>query len=579
MFKSGLSGILLFSFFGTFAMTDPPSNEALDLVPEEPSVHFAWPVKGIPSQTYGNGIHPGSGYRHLQATVDEKGEEDGGHHIGVDFNTAEGDEDLGDPIYLIADAISVYVGRGYGRGLGDVAIFAFQLESGEILYARYAHMGKIYAVPGESYPAGRIIGRMGNTGMERGGFAHLHLDIATRLTFEERFVGEFANLRWYPRMSVKWYINRHFIDPVAFLEEYAVQEGPARTAPEPREDADPPLRDLPVFWVWNAPALITPLTRSGQPIDPTLPENAEFVPEWVQLSNMPLDVLPPIRPEPGLEVPREFHPLGSVPWVADVPHLTGLQPTLMKVVVGYGEIGTPPYYWNGTLMGKSGIVSTYAFTDQIRIYPSKIYNILTALAAISEWQEEHGPLMPGEIYSYLEMTGVTDRNADQFLVGGYLEAGGICASVTTISKTIFIAESLGYTEVAMRFLHAPNIQYAENPLDPAITKRNSDATVGFIPGRPADWEANGDYRFRIAEDSPPLYLSFAAEVVPGDAPIGAEYPARHRTQPADARIVFTVTLTTWEPNFDREQERLLELREIYAQFHGFDDEFLGGFNN
>ncbi|MDP2734639.1 MAG: hypothetical protein Q8P12_00340, partial [bacterium] len=157
MFKSGLSSILLFSFLGTFSMTDPPSTEVLDLVPEESSVHFAWPVNGIPSQTYGNGIHPGSGYRHLQATVESDGEEDGGHHIGADFNTAEGDGDLGVPIYLIADSISVYVGRGYGRGLGDVAIFAFKLESGEVLYARYAHMEEIFAVPGESYPAGKMI--------------------------------------------------------------------------------------------------------------------------------------------------------------------------------------------------------------------------------------------------------------------------------------------------------------------------------------------------------------------------------------------------------------------------------------
>jgi len=571
LFSAVFSALLVISPLGSLSGPTGGSG-VLDLVPESPSASASWPLTGLPEEI--------SGYRHLQATIDDQRQPDGGRHLGTDFNIGEGDEDLGAPAYLILDCFAVFTGDGRSRELGRIAIFSCKIPDGSLVYPRYAHLLDWTVVPGEFYSAGTLVGHVGKSGWDSGS-PHLHLDVATRLTFEERYTGLLADPWWYPHMAPRWYQAQRYLDPVALLTDY-----PAFSPEFVADDwlvqgQERPLDSLPVFWTRDAPVLIEQLTRGGNPIgEAVFSVNEQFAPVWTVLSEVPLDILPPIHPEPGLQVPSEFRPMGPVPWVADVPHVTGLQPTLMKVVVGYGDYGQPPSHWNGVLMGKpaAGIVATYAFTDRTRIYPSKIYNILTALAELSRWQEENGPLVPGETYSYLEMTGIVDRNAGEFLTGGFLLAGGVCASVSTLSKTIFLAESLGYTDVVMRFRHEPDIQYAENPLDPAITKLNSDATVGFVLGHPADYFENADYRFRVAESSPPLYLSFGAAVIPDEDPIDPAAPSRHRRQPADARLVFTISLVTTPPDFAAEQAQLLALRNRYADFHNFDDDFVGGFN-
>jgi len=342
----------------------------------------------------------------------------------------------------------------------------------------------------------------------------------------------------------------------------------------------PPLTDLPRLYTQDTPIFIENLTRGGRHVDATIPGNEMYAPDWMRISNMPFDILTPIRPEPSLKVPKEFSPLGPIPWVADIPHVTGLQPTLLKAVVGYSDSSEKIQRFVGSIQTHnelSPIVSTHAFTDRLRIYPSKIYNILTALSEISAWQKENGPLMPGQTYSYLEMSGAPDRNRAKYLIGGHLEAGGICATVTDMSKTVYLASSLGFTQEVMRFLHEPNIQYSENPQDPGITKANSDATVSWVLGRPDDYPHNGDYRFKIVEGSSPLYFSFRADTLLNSEPINPKHPARHRVQPADARIAFTISLTKIKPGFDEEIGRFLSLRDKYAAFHNFNDGLEGGF--
>ena len=339
---------------------------------------------------------------------------------------------------------------------------------------------------------------------------------------------------------------------------------PAKTE---RLEAREPLTDLPKFVTKNTPVYIETLTRGGYSIDHTQPGGALYAPEWVRLDNIPLDILPPIRPDRALEVPGA---LGPVAWVADVPHATGIYPPLMHVVVGFSRDESKIEILTGNLTRKNeDIVATYAFSDRTRIYPSKIYNILTALACISEWQQENGPLTPGNVYSYLEMSGVVRRNADRFLIGGYLDAGGICASVTTMSKCIFITSAMGLTGEIAREPHRPELQYGENPLDRAITRLNSDATVAWYP-------SNYDYRFRLLEGAPPLYFSFSADLVLNDEPSNPNSPARHRSWPSDARLTFTVSFTKTLPDYVAEQESLLALRQQYEDFHQFNDGFLGG---
>lgn len=335
-----------------------------------------------------------------------------------------------------------------------------------------------------------------------------------------------------------------------------------------------PLTRLPVLVTHDAPVFIEHLSRGGNKIDLTLPGTEMYSPDRIIVSGMPFDLLSPFYPDPDTQED------GNIAWIANLPHVTGLQPIIPKIVIGWGDM-LSVHKINGQIQSKQlgEFISTYAFCDRIRIYPAKIYNILTALASISEWEMTKGPLMPGKEYSYLVMTGAPDRTAERFLKGGYLDAGGICASVATVSKSIFIAQATNTAEITRRFLHKPEIQYAENPGDPAITKANSDATVGWAPGSSADSPWSADLRFKIAETAKPLYLSFSAHVKHDFIPIDITASSRHRRQPADARLTFTVSLVTAKPNLREEITNLLRLRDEYAKFHNFDDKFDGGFND
>ena len=327
-----------------------------------------------------------------------------------------------------------------------------------------------------------------------------------------------------------------------------------------------PLSELPKFITNNSPVYVETLTKGGSPIVPA--EGEEYLaPEWISLDNMPLDILTPVRPQKGLKVPGA---LGPVAWVADIPHSTGIYPPLMHAVVGFSRDESRIDTLTGTFQGKEGdIVATYAFSDRSRIYPSKIYNILTALECISEWQEENGPLTPGNVYSYIDMSGVTRRNAERFVIGGFIDAGGVCASVTTMSKCVYLASARGLTQEVARTMHKPELRYGENPLDPAITKLNSDATVEW-------WPLHADYKFKLKDTTAPLYFSFKAHLVLNEKPTNPQSPARHRSWPSDARLTFTVSLCKNAPNFKAEQESLVALRDQYEKFHNFNDGYLGG---
>jgi hypothetical protein len=338
-----------------------------------------------------------------------------------------------------------------------------------------------------------------------------------------------------------------------------------------------PLANLPIIQTHNTPIYIKHLTMGGNHIDTTLPIYKTFSPDWITISGMPLDILTPIRPESSDGIPGA---LGPVAWMADIPHVTGLQPPVLKAVVGYGDHNSLPSYINGSLRGKeqAGVISTYTYTDKLKVYPAKIYNVLTALSSIAEWQSKNGPFMPGKTYSYLEMAGVTKRNADRYInLKGFLDAAGICASVATISKTVFLANAKGLTSTVARKMHRPEWRYAENHLDPAITKLNSDATVEWIRGTEELYKYNTDFKFRLEPHSPPLYFSFGAHLKHDDKPINSRYPSRHRTQPADARLTFNVSLVKNKPEHDKEINSLLSLRKEYTSFHNFTDEFLPGF--
>lgn len=333
--------------------------------------------------------------------------------------------------------------------------------------------------------------------------------------------------------------------------------GAALVAPkiEGVETLPPPLVDLPALITNKTPLLIEFL------IDSLTPKDA--APEWVTVDDIVLDILPPIYPvhhlRLGIESPYGY----DYAWMAKLPHITG-SPTEISAVVAWGDKFLYRRF-NGSLRGKGkDIISTYAYTEQRRTYSSKIWNDLTIFAAFAKWQKEHGPIMPGETFSFIDMADLRYRLKKDYKMGIATLGGGICAVASTLGKSIFLSSAKGYTEILQRHIHPPYYQYWASPLDPGMTKRNSDATV-YFEFDPMLRYRDFDFAFKVKEDSPsPIYFSFAAHLDYDDEPKSG----RDRNYGADARFSFSVTVKTTPPTID-EEESLLALRDEYAEWHEF----------
>ncbi|MXP26512.1 peptidoglycan DD-metalloendopeptidase family protein [Altererythrobacter indicus] len=103
-------------------------------------------------------ISSGFGYRHDPFT------RGGAMHKGIDFRGA-----IGTPIHAAARGVVSFVGRrsGYGK--------VVEINHGNGLMTRYAHMSAWKAKAGQKVKAGDIIGAMGSTGRSTG--SHLHFEV------------------------------------------------------------------------------------------------------------------------------------------------------------------------------------------------------------------------------------------------------------------------------------------------------------------------------------------------------------------------------------------------------------------
>lgn len=317
-----------------------------------------------------------------------------------------------------------------------------------------------------------------------------------------------------------------------------------------------PLTGLPLLYTQDTPIQITFLKPDG-----TINRFAEK--EWLKLSDTPVDILPPITPihhsSLGIE-PQYGFPYA---WTTKLPHVTG-SPTELLAVVAWGDSALYRQF-NGSLSGKNGeIVSTYLYTEKANTYANKIWNDLTSYAAIARWQKNHGPLMPGEEFSFIKETELRDRIFKDYKRGLQLWAGGICATASTLSKAIFLASNRGYTDILRRSLHIPSLQYWASPLDPGVTKENSDATI-YFQDDPLRWWEDADLTFRVREDAPSsIYLSFAAQLSLDEKPL----TGKDISLGADARCTFSASVKKTPPRID-EEEALLSLRAKYSEFHQF----------
>lgn len=88
----------------------------------------------------------------------------GAFHAGLDFKGP-----IGAPIYAAAAGKISFAGvrQGYGN--------CIEIEHGNGLMTRYAHMSRFAAQLGQAVPAGAVIGAIGNTGRSTG--PHLHFEV------------------------------------------------------------------------------------------------------------------------------------------------------------------------------------------------------------------------------------------------------------------------------------------------------------------------------------------------------------------------------------------------------------------
>lgn len=310
-----------------------------------------------------------------------------------------------------------------------------------------------------------------------------------------------------------------------------------------------PLTNLPILFTRNVPIKID------------FPNSS--ISEWATVNSVPLDILPPIYPIHHKTLGIEPFLGMQYAWMAKLPHITG-SPAEITAVVGWGDEALYRHF-NGSLRGKlREYISTYAYTEKQYTYATKIWNDLTSYAAIAKWQKEHGPILPGETFSFLNMTNIRERLKKDYKMGIQFMGGGICATASTLSKSIVLSSTRGYTEILKKHLHHPDFQYWASPLDPGITKANSDATVYFETDPLLSYK-DADFVFKVKEDSPsPIYLSFSASIFFNNEPM----PKRDRYYGADARLTFSATVQTIPPTID-EEAFLLSLRQEYADFHQF----------
>ena len=88
----------------------------------------------------------------------------GAFHAGLDFRGP-----VGAPIYAAAKGVVSFAGvrQGYGN--------CVEIDHGNGLTTRYAHMSRLGATVGQQIAAGNVIGAIGSTGRSTG--PHLHFEV------------------------------------------------------------------------------------------------------------------------------------------------------------------------------------------------------------------------------------------------------------------------------------------------------------------------------------------------------------------------------------------------------------------
>jgi hypothetical protein len=188
------------------------------------------------------------------------------------------------------------------------------------------------------------------------------------------------------------------------------------------------------------------------------------------------------------------------------------------------------------------------------IYPNKIKNILTALAQISEFQENNDGFHENLEYSFLEIIGFKDPQITQKYVDGFNSSnmishgGGICAAATGLSSLIHIHDQYDINTIE-QWGHPT--RYFQGPF--SKSQYIVDATV--------DLSKTKDYDFRWVQ-SKDLYIRVDANIIPQLA----NYQKDPLQKPADA--IFLLSLSFSKEPIPNQSTRIMSVLNNYYNNRG-----------
>lgn len=128
----------------------------------------------------------------------------GQYHPGVDLNRGTGNQDLGDPVYPMANGKVVYA-QNAGAGWGNLIVI-FHEQYG--VWTRYAHLNKILCKEGDDVNMASKIGECGKTGSPSY-TAHCHFEV---------IIKKLAHWTQYTTGWSKEKCLKYYADPIVFVE-------------------------------------------------------------------------------------------------------------------------------------------------------------------------------------------------------------------------------------------------------------------------------------------------------------------------------------------------------------------------
>jgi murein DD-endopeptidase MepM/ murein hydrolase activator NlpD len=130
------------------------------------------------------------------------------YHPGIDYNRGSGNNDLGDPVYAVADGVVTYTGKvaGWGNHMFIKHENINHPRLGQITFwSHYAHLNRFSVQLGSKVLSGQKIATVGNTGASTA--SHLHFELRRRP----------LGVNYYPNGKSKNWVKENYYNPITFI--------------------------------------------------------------------------------------------------------------------------------------------------------------------------------------------------------------------------------------------------------------------------------------------------------------------------------------------------------------------------